>query len=235
MKLSSAVALLSAALPASAAIAQTQPATAIAGTRLDVVATGEVTRVPDIVRINAGVSTRATTASEAIRANSTQIDSIRAALRRAGVEARDVQTSSVDLNQDWRHLPNREPELIGYRATHRLSVRFRDAANAGRILDALVSAGANEINGPSFEIERPAEALDEARARALAAARARGELYARGLGMRIRRIVSVSEQGASQIMPGFVARASVAQDANTNIVLGEQSMGVTLTVIFELE
>jgi hypothetical protein len=235
MKLVSAIALLSATLPASAIFAQTQPATAIAGTRLDVVATGEVARVPDIVRINAGVSTRAPTASEAIRANGAQIDSMRAALRRAGVEARDVQTSSVNLDQDWRNIPNAEPEFVGYRASHQLSVRFRDASNAGRILDALVAAGANEINGPSFEIDRPEAALDEARTQALAAARARAELYARGLGMRVRRIISVSEEGASRAGPGILARSNMAQDATTNIVLGEQAMAVTLNVVFELE
>jgi len=236
MKALSALALFAAAMiPASAALAQAQPTATIAGTRLDVVATGEVARVPDIVLINAGVSTQAPTASEAIRANAVQIESMRAALRRAGVDARDIQTSSVNLNPEWRHTPNRAPQFVGYRANHMVNVRFRDAANAGRILDALVAAGANELNGPTFEVERPEAALDEARTQALAAARARADLYARALGMRVRRIVSLSEAGGARPGPMSMTRMDMAQNAATNIVLGEQTLSVSLTVSFELE
>ncbi len=230
-------ALLALAAPLAApAAAQSVPAQAISGTRLDVVATGEVTRVPDIVLINAGVTTQAPTASEAIRANAVQIDSMRAALRRAGVADRDIQTSSVNLSPEWRHVQNRSPQFVGYRAHHMVNVRFRDVANAGRILDALVAAGANEINGPTFEIERPGAALDEARGRALADARARADLYARALGMQVRRVLSVSEAGTASPGPMPFARREMAQAAAaTNIVLGEQALGVSLTVSFELE
>lgn len=230
-------ALLALALPQAApAAAQSAAAQALAGTRLDVVATGEVARVPDIVLINAGVTTQAATASEAIRANAVQIDSMRAALRRTGVADRDIQTSSVNLSPEWRHVENRSPQFIGYRAHHMVNVRFRDVANAGRILDALVAAGANEINGPTFEIERPETALDEARTRALADARTRADLYARSLGMRVRRILSVSEAGAAMPGPVPFARRDMAQSASaTNIVLGEQALSVSLTVSFELE
>jgi uncharacterized protein YggE len=186
--------------------------------------------------VNAGVTTQGQTASQAIEANATRIAAMRAALRRAGVEDRDIQTSSVNLNAEYRHVADRPPVFTGYRASHMVSVRFRDAANAGRILDALVAAGANEINGPNFEVERPAAALDEARTRALADARARAQLYAGALGMRVKRIVTISESGGIRPMPMNYARAEMAQDASaTNIVLGEQRLSVTLTVSFELE
>ena len=229
--------LLALSMPIAApAAAQTAPEDGLSGTRLDVVATGEVTRVPDIVLINAGVTTQGQTASEAIQANAARIEAIRAALRRAGVADRDIQTSSVNLNADYRHVADRPPVFTGYRATHMVNVRFRDAANAGRILDALVVAGANEINGPNFEVERPAAALNEARTRALEDARARAQLYAGALGMRVKRIVTISENGGMRPMPMGYARGEVAQNAAaTNIVLGEQSLAVTLTVSFELE
>ena len=226
-----AAALLSLAAPALAQPTEVRP---ITGTRLDVVATGEVTRVPDIVLINAGISNQAPTASEAIRANGAAMDRLRAALRAAGIDARDVQTSSVNLNAEWRHRPDATPVFAGYRAAHRLSIRFRDAANAGRILDALVTAGANEIDGPSFEIADVATALDEARTRALAAARARAELYARSLDMRVRRILAVSEGGSMRPMV-MARRAEMANVSGTNIVLGEEAVGISLTVSFELE
>ena len=161
------------------------------------VATGEVTRVPDLVRINAGVVTQAATASEAIRQNAARMARVRAALRRAGIADRDIQTSTISLQPDYRYAENQPPQLTGYRASNEVNVRFRDIANSGAILDALVAEGANQINGPMLAIERPEAALDEARTRALAAARARAELYARSLGMRVVRIVAVSEAGAA--------------------------------------
>jgi len=232
----SAAATLALAVPLAAPVAaQTSPAADVSGTRLDVVATGEVTRVPDIVMINAGVTTQGATASQAIQANAVRIEAVRTALRRAGVADRDIQTSSVNLNAEYRHVPDRPPVFTGYRANHMVSVRFRDAANAGRILDALVAAGANEINGPSFEVERPAPALDEARTRALQDARARAQLYAGALGMRVKRIVAISEAGGVRPMPMGYARDMAQSASATNIVLGEQSLTVSLTVTFELE
>ena len=223
-------------LIAAPAAAQVTDARAIGGTRLDVVATGEANRVPDVVRINAGVMTQAPTATEAIRQNATRMDSVRAALRRAGVAERDIQTSSINLSPNWRHMENRTPELVGYQANNQVSLRFRDVANAGRILDALVAAGANQIDGPMFMIDRPEEALDEARRDALTKARARADLYARALGMRVVRILSVSEAGMGYMPPQPVmVRGMAAAEADTAIVPGEQTLNASLTVTFELQ
>ena len=95
---------------------------------------------------------------------------VRAALTRAGVADRDIQTSNINLNPDYAYENNRPPRLTGYNASNQVTVRFRDIANAGEILDALVAEGANSINGPTLTIDKPEAALDEARARAIAAA-----------------------------------------------------------------
>ena len=219
-----------------AAPAAAQEARPVSGTRLDVVATGEVNRVPDIVRINAGVMTQAPSATEAIRQNAARMEAVRAALRRAGVADRDIQTSSISLQPNWRHMENRTPELIGYQAHNQVGVRFREIANSGRILDALVAAGANQIDGPMFMIDRPEEALDEARTEAVANARRRAELYARALGMRVIRVLSVSEAGLGYMPPPQpVMMREMAAQAATQIVPGEQTLTVSLTVSFELQ
>ena len=220
------------AVPAAAQTAVVQP---LAGTRLDVVALGEVTRVPDIVRINAGVVTQAPSAVEAIRQNAQRMESVRAALRRAGIADRDIQTSNISLQPDYRYSENQPPQLTGYRSSNEVNVRFRDIANSGRILDALVAQGANQINGPMLEIERPEAALDEARTAALANARARAELYARALGMRVKRVIAVSEAGAAPPSPMPVLRMEARDAAASQISPGEQRLGVNLTVSFELE
>jgi uncharacterized protein YggE len=230
--------LIALAAAPGAASAQTAPGYAIAGTRLDVVATGEVTRVPDIVRIGAGVVTTAPTASGALQENARRMETVRAALRRAGVAERDIQTSQLNLFPDYRHDQNNsQPTLIGYRAQNEVTVRFRDIANTGKILDALVAQGANQINGPMLGIDKPEGALDEARTKALAAARARAELYARATGKRVGRILLISEGGGGMgPMPMYRDSAmAVSAVSKTEISPGEQSLSVTLSVSFELE
>ena len=226
------------ALPATA-VAQTNTLVAqpINGTRLDVSATGEVSRVPDIAIISAGVVTRAATATAAIQQNATRMERVRVALRRAGIEARDIQTSSINLNPEYRYAENRAPELVGYTASNNVSIRFRDIRSSGQILDALVAEGANQINGPTLTIDKPEQALDEARTRAIANGRARAELYARALGMRVVRLLSVSEptsmRGGEIVVTG--TRMGAVADAATKIDPGEQQLQVSVSMSFELQ
>jgi uncharacterized protein YggE len=225
-----------AAVPASTAFGQAPAAPPLlAGTRLDLVATGEVTRVPDTAIISAGVVTTAPTASAALEQNAQRMEAVRAALRRAGIADRDIQTSSINLFPDYRQGGNEpNPQIIGYRASNELSIRFRDIKGAGRILDALVAQGANQINGPNLIVGDPQPALDEARTRALAAARTRAELYARALGKRVGRILSISEAGAMQPMP-MIGYAAAMERSSTKVEAGEQTLSVSLSVSFELE
>jgi hypothetical protein len=235
--LGAALALL--ALPLAPAAAQPAPAGIILdGTRLDVVATGEVTRVPDVARITAGVVTVAPTATAALAQNATRMASVRAALKRAGIADRDIQTSAINLYPDYRQdAQGNNPQIVGYRASNEVSVRFRDIANTGRILDALVAQGANQINGPMLSIDKPEAALDEARTQALANARSRAELYARALGKRVGRILSISEAGANYAPPVIMMRQAARGAAadSTSVDPGEQSVTVSLSVSFELE
>src|SRR3954470_24136332 len=231
--------LLGAASFPTVAFAQQTPniTQTITGARLDISATGEVTRVPDIAIISAGVVSRSPTATGALQDAANRMQRVLAALKRAGVADRDVQTSNISLNPEYRYVENQPPQLTGYTASNKLTIRFRDIRNSGKILDALVSQGANQINGPSLTVDKPETALDEARARAVVSGRARAELYARSLGMRIVRVVSVSESGgyaAPPPMPMY-ARAEIAQAADTKIVPGEQKLQVTLAMTFELQ
>jgi uncharacterized protein YggE len=222
--------------PAAAQTSVAVPVQAVAGTRLDVSATGEVSRVPDIAVVSAGVVTRADSASGAIQENAQRMERVRAALRRAGIAERDIQTSNISLNPEYRYAENRAPQLVGYTASNQVSVRFRDIRNTGRILDALVAEGANQINGPTLTIDRPEAALDEARTRAVAAGRARADLYARALGMRVVRLLSVSETGGYSAPPPMpmMMEARGAAAADTKIDPGEQRLQVTIAMSFEL-
>ncbi len=231
-----AAALLGAtALSAPAAAQQASITQTIAGTRLDINATGEVTRVPDVAVISAGVVTRATTARSALQQAANRMARVRAALTRAGVADRDIQTSNISLNPDYAYENNKPPRLTGYNASNQLNVRFRDIANAGEILDALVAEGANSINGPTLTIDKPEAALDEARARAIATGRARADFYARSLGLRVVRVVSVSESGSNYAPPQPMMMRTEAADASTKIDPGEQKVQIQMAMVFELQ
>jgi len=229
-------ALLLGAVPASAGAQAPVSVQAISGTRLEISATGEATRVPDVAIITAGVVTRAASARAALAQNAARMDRVRAALKSAGIADRDIQTSNISLNPEYRYVQDKAPQLIGYSASNQLSVRFRDIAKSGDILDALVAEGANSINGPNLTIDKPEEALDEARTKAVGVGRARAELYARALGMRVVRLVSVSESGGGYPVPPPmpVMMEARAQAASTKIDPGEQKLSVSIGMVFEL-
>ena len=226
------------AVPAAASAQGAALVQPLAGTRLDVSATGEVARVPDVAIISTGVVTRAATATAAIQQNAARMERVRSALRRAGIEDKDIQTSAINLNPDYAYVERQPPKLTGYQASNQVSVRFRDIRKTGEILDALVAEGANQINGPSLTIDKPEQALDEARVKAIANGRARADLYARALGMRVVRLLSVSESGgyaAPPPMPMYARVEAMQADAKTSIDPGEQKVSVTVAMSFELQ
>lgn len=235
MKSLSALALLAGA-PATAQIA-TPALPAITGTLLEISAQGETRRTPDLATISAGVVTQAADAATAMRENAARMDRVLAALKRAGVADRDVRTASISLSPQYRYGENQPPIITGYQASNSVTVKFREIARSGTILDALVATGANQISGPELGLDNPNAAMDEARLDAVAKARARAELYAKAAGLRVKRILSISEgvYDMPRPMPVMVRGMAMAQDAESKIMPGEQQVGVTLSVRFELE
>jgi uncharacterized protein len=229
-----ALATTMAALPL-AAMAEISGPT-VTGTRLDIVAQGTVKRVPDVAIISAGVITNARDAKSAMASNATAMARVLTALRSAGVAERDMSTAQIGLSPQYRYVENQPPIVTGYQANNSVTVRFRDVAKSGAILDALVAAGTNQINGPTLTIDKPDAAQDEARIDAIKTARARAELYAKAAGLTVKRIVAISEMttiSGPQPMPYMRAQMADAA-AKSEIVPGEQDVGVTVNVTFEL-
>jgi len=181
--------------------------------------------------------TQAATAGEAMAENARRMTATIAALRKAGVAERDIQTAAINLAPQYRYGENVPPVITGYQASNQVSVQFRDVARSGQILDTLVAQGANQINGPSFALDKPEAALDEARAQAIATARARATLYAKAAGMTVRRIVSISENGGGAPQPPIMMSAMrmKSQEADTPVQAGEQKLTVSVAVSFELQ
>ncbi len=226
-----------AALPTMAIAQQVQGPILTDGTLLDVVAEGRTVRQPDLATIDAGVVTQAASAAEALSANAARMERVLAALKRAGVADRDVRTATISLQPQYRYGENVPPVITGYQASNRVSVRFRDVARSGTVLDALVKEGANQIDGPTLGLANPDAALDEARTDAIARARARAELYAKAAGLRVERIVAIGESGSSMLQPPMpvVMMARMEAAPRTQIAAGEQDVTATVNVRFLLK
>jgi len=250
--------LLCLPLPAIAQTTVAAPALAPGAALLSVTAEGQSRRTPDLALFSAGVVTQATTAAAALSANAERMDRVIAALRSVGIETRDLQTTAVSLQPRYSdperdaqirarelrqpYIPPAQPEaprIIGYEARNTLNVRVRRLGQMGRIIDTLVREGANQIDGPNFTVDDQRAALDEARAEAIANARARAELYARAAGLRVARILSISESGGFYPMQQIIVTGRMAGMAPpppppTPIAPGEVALGVSVSVQFEL-
>ncbi|PZU30085.1 MAG: hypothetical protein DI584_00665 [Stenotrophomonas sp.] len=219
--------------------AQTVPAVvANDATLLNVSAQAEAHRVPDVATLSAGVVTQAADGNAAMRDNAVQMDKVMAAIKAAGIAERDIQTSGINLSPQYRYAENEAPKITGYQANNTVSLKVRDISKLGKVLDSLAAQGANQINGPSFEIDQPEPVYDEARLAALKKAQARAETYAKSLGLRVRRIVSISEgsQGGFRPMPMMAMAAGRANkmEMDTAVSPGETTVSVNLDVVFEL-
>lgn len=217
--------------------AQTPVAQVMSGTRLELQARGESRVVPDVAIISAGVVTEAPDAATAMRDNAARMARAMAALKKAGLADKDIQTQSISLSPQYRYVENKPPVITGYQASNQLSVRFRDIGKSGDILDVLVKEGINQINGPNLTVDKPEAALDAARLLALKTLQARANLYAKATGMSVKRIISISENadyGGGPVPMMTMARGDMAE-AKTSIAPGEQAIGITVSAVFELQ
>lgn len=205
-------------------------------TTLTVTAEGRVDRAPDVAELSGGVVTQAPTAAAALAANATRMTSVVAAVRRAGIADRDIQTSGLSLQPQYRYGDNQPPVLTGYQVSNTVALKVRALADAGRLVDALVAAGANQINGPAFRVDDSEGTLDAARRAAVATARTRAELYATAAGLHVRRIRSIVESGGEVQAPRPMIMTMRAKSADsTTVAPGEVTLAASVTIVFELD
>jgi len=235
MEMTTAAALLLAAGLPGWAQADTPATVPIAGTRLEISAEGAVTRAPDIATLSAGVVTQSGSAADAMAQNAKRMAATIAALRRAGIADKDIRTAALSLQPQYRNTDNQPPVVTGYQASNQLTITFHDIARTGAILDALAAQGVNQIGGPDFAVEHPDAALDEARTQAIQNARERADLYARAAGLSVKRIVAIGEGGGYAPQAPRAFMMARAEKVATDLQPGEEKIGVTVQVTFELQ
>jgi uncharacterized protein YggE len=173
------------------------------GALLTVVAEGRTKIAPDIATINVGVVTEAPTADAAVAKNTAQMNKVMAALKRVGIADKDIQTSNLSVNPQYQYGQNEPPKLTGYQASNNVSVKVRNLKNIGKAVDAVVTDGSNQVSGVSFGLDDDTKAMDAARMDAVKKARAHAEIYAAAAGLKVERILSISEAGAPPpVSPG---------------------------------
>ena len=194
---------------------------------------GEIKAVPDIATVNAGVTTTAQTAAAALSANSTRMNQVFDALKKLGIPDRNIQTANFSISPQFNMgVSSDSHHITGYQVNNEVSVRLTDVKRAGSVLDTLAGAGANQMNGISFDIATPAPLLEKARAQAVSDARARAQTYSKAAGVALGQIISISE-GGGEIQPRPMNRI-MAMAAPTPVAPGEQSVTADVTVVWEI-
>lgn len=209
---------------------------AVNGALLSLNAEGTATATPDMATVRFGVQTRAPTAADALKANNQRMNAVMAALKAAGIAARDVQTSSLNLNPQYTYGNNVPPTLNGYQASDEVTVRVNDLNQTGPVIDQVVKAGVNQIESVTFGLKDDNAALDQARQNAVATLAQRANLYAAATGLHVVRLVSIEEGERQSLVPPrplFMAKAAVS-DAATPISEGELHLVVTVSATYEL-
>ena len=225
------------AMAAAPAMAQSAPDAAFRATTFSLAAFGETRIAPDMATISLGVQTENPTAAEALKANSARMTQVIAALRKAGIAERDIQTSGLNLNAQYAYEQNLPPKLTGYQASNQVTVTVHDLARLGQAVDATVSAGANTIGGISFGLQNPEAAEDTARLEAVKALQAKADLYAKATGYKVVRLVNLGEGGgyspAPQPMPIY-AMAKREMADSTPVAAGELKVRIDVSATYEM-
>lgn len=238
MPMAAALALTSVSAPALAQSMGDASHHMMAPPNLSLSAYGEVKVAPDKAMINFGVMTEAATAEEAMRQNAERMNRVMAALRRAGIAERDIQTSGLNLSPQYDYQSDQPPRLRGYQAVNRVTVTVRDLARVGTTADAVVSAGVNQIDGISFGLTDRTAAEDQARRLAVRDLQRKASLYAEALGVQLGGIRALSEGTSMSVPPPMpYARGMVAMeqaDAATSVSPGELTVRVDITGMYDL-
>jgi uncharacterized protein len=225
-------AVFAAALSATPALANDFP------TAISVSGEATVSAAPDLAQIDAGVANDARTAKEASDANNAAMGKVLLALKGAGIDEKDYQTSRLSLQPQYATSSKgleRATSIVSFRASNRVTVKIRDVTKVASVIDTLVSAGANDVGNISFEVTQASKLLDGAREQAIADARRKAEIYAKAAGVTLGAPISISEGGGPMpLFKGRVAAAPMAA-APTQVAPGEETLSVTVNVSWAIK
>jgi uncharacterized protein YggE len=206
--------------------------------QIRVVGAGRVQAAPDTATLDAGVTSEAVRAKDAIGANATAMQAVLEALHTLEIDAKDIQTQQLQLAPVYPQSSGGRRAGIGsYRATSRVRVRVREIDDVGGILDALVDAGANQLGNVTFTVAEPDPLLDRARRAAVADGRRKAMLLAREAGMRLGEVLEIHDSAAPRPFArgrgGFAAESAVVA-RSVPIASGELEFSAQVEIVYAL-
>src|SRR5690349_3676350 len=201
--------------------------------QVTVVGAGQVKGTPDTLTVNASIEFVAPDVSGAMNQTSDRQRAVIDALVGSGIDRKDISTSNVSLQPQFAGSDS--TTIIGYRATNSIEVKIRKLDSASQTLASIVSTGgdATRINSVNYSLEDDSQLVKDARARAFNDAKDRAQQYADLSGLKLGKVISITESGASTPptpMPSFKG----AEMAAVPLEPGQQTVGFSVTVIFEL-
>jgi uncharacterized protein len=202
---------------------------------------GEATLAPNMAIMQLGVVSEDEAASLALKTNNVAMANVMKMLTDQGVADRDIQTSGFDIAPRYRQAPENKPDsqppgIEGYRVSNGLSVRVRDLAKLGGVIDGAVRLGVNQAGAIRFTNDKPELAINHARKQAMNDAVAKAKTLTEAAGIKLGRIISINENASRPFEQTMMMKTSMARDmAPTPIAAGENSYQVTVNVTFALE
>lgn len=205
---------------------------------ISVSGTGKSTLVPDRFVFTLGVQTVANTVDEAVNENNRRTAAVIAALRKAGAEERNIQTSNFNIWPQQDYQEGRLPRILGYQVSNQITVRSTKIGDAGRLLGVAINAGVNTSSGLTFEVSDPARGREQGLRAAYEDARAKATLLAQAAGRSIGRAITISEglqaQPIHPPMMGRVMSMEAKAVSDVPVEAGSQELSYTVSVVFEL-
>jgi len=198
---------------------------------------GEERAAPDTASLSAGVTSEAATAAAALAANTTRMQGVFSALKKLGIADKDMQTANFSVSPQMVNDNNQSPHITGYRVSNQVRVRLEDVSRLGAALDALVSAGANQVNSVQFSIRDSTALMAQARGDAVADAKAKAEIYAKAAGVSLEPILSITENGSEGPRPLYqmvTVSASKIAGAPPPVAAGEQNVSAQVFIVWEI-
>jgi uncharacterized protein YggE len=198
---------------------------------------GRATVTPDRFTFNVGVQTVSPTVEDAVAENNRRVAAVIAALKKAGAQDKDIQTSQFSIYPQQNYEQGKLPTITGYQVMNNVTVRSSKVGDAGRLLGIAVAAGVNNSSGINFEVSDPARGRDEGLKAAFDDARAKATVLAQSAGRTLGRAIMISEGVQPQQpipMPRVMAMEARAAVADVPVESGSQELGFTVTVAFEL-
>lgn len=197
---------------------------------------GSVKVAPDAVRLNVIVSIVGANSKSALTEASTASAAVRAALKTSGIDAKDIATQSITVYPEYNYTQDKGQSLIGYRAAQSFVVTIRNAKSAGAIVDAVVAAGGDslQVNGVTPFILDTTKATLSARSDAVKKAKAKATSYASLLGVKLGKVVYLTENSSPSNYLPMLAMAKSADSGATQVDLGQQDVTVGISVQWSL-